>query len=1317
MKQLLTLALLCLAFASFGQERELYNTSQQKRLQNLSTELSTQQDVNYQKAFKIATEKKWQLNGNLKNDRFFKLYGIDETGHPLYLATESNAQAASTTRTDQFYSGGSLGLSLNGSSTSVKNKLGIWDGGAVLSTHQELISRVTQQDKTTGTNTHSTHVAGTMIAQGVSPLARGMAFGASLKAWDFTSDVSEMTAAASGLLVSNHSYGFLAGWSYDDTRNRWAWYGNTSISQTEDYKFGFYDSNTQSWDKIANNAPYYLIVKSAGNNRGETGPAAGQYYFLGSSSDTSAVVRSKNDGYDILATTSTAKNILTVGAVNSTNGKAPLQSSDINISSFSSWGPTDDGRIKPDIVAVGVNLFSSSDASNTSYTIYSGTSMSSPQAAGSILLLQELYAQKNDGLLMRSSTLKGLVLHTADDAGNVGPDYIYGWGLLNMEKAGKVILNADKSYDISERTLANGGSYSQKITASGKGALTATICWTDPEGAASSATVSNLNNRTPKLINDLDIRISDGTNTFLPFILNPDQPSAVATKGDNIRDNVEQILIPDAIPGKTYTITINHKNTLKNSTQDYALILSGIGGTEYCASVPTSTQSNIESVKLGDLTSAYQVSSLQTLPLEISVKGSTTKSIRVYIDWNANGTFDEATELAASSSDIAGVGVFKTTINTPAGLTIGNSTLMRIVAAEDLGSGTVSSCGSYAKGTTLDYRVEFIRPSTDIAVIDLIKPETNNFCASTTGAISVMLRNMGTSTQQNIPVTVNVSDGTGIVATLTGTYKNQLSPFSDITLLLDGSFSAKVGGNYSFEAKVNLVNDQDVSNNTKTFTRQVSASPTPTTALATVCEGATALSVKGTGTATLLWYDAPTGGNLLFTGNTGTFSNPSSASKVYVGVNDISGSVGPKDKYAFGGGSYYESFGPEPIIVTQTPLVIESARVYVGTAGKITFTIYRLSDSTPISSVTFNVTPTRTTSNATRTNNQLVDDLTDQGIVLPLNLAIPEAGTYILSQDCSDGASIYRSNLNANSTVSGAEIIGYPFAIPNVLSITGALFNGTTIKTGYYYAYDMKVKSYGCPSNRLEVPITTQAAPKVTISPSTTFSLCQDDSKLLTASTGTNFTYQWLLNGQTISGATSTTYSVDKSGIYSVKVTENGVCSGTSATVTASVVTPIVPQLKLDGGTLNLTSGLNPIWYLGGTILADATTNSIIPLKSGIYTAKVTDTNGCSVYSEIYNFTVTAIEQEVNTVESARIFPNPAPESFKVEYKSPQNPKYVYAEMINIFGVTVSSKELVKTNDTYSTEFDVSKQNSGTFFIRIYSENSVKVIPIVIGRN
>lgn len=1317
MKQLITFTFLLLAFISFGQERALYNSSQQKRLQGLSAELLTLQNTNYQKALKVATEKKWLLNGKLKNDRFFQLYGIDEAGYPLYLATESNAQAGITTRTDQFYAGGSLGLSLNGSSATVKNKLGIWDGGAVLATHQELTSRITQQDQTTGTNAHATHVAGTLIAQGVSPLARGMAFGASLKAWDFTSDNSEMTVAAADLLVSNHSYGFLAGWSYDEGRGRWAWYGNPSISATEDYKFGFYDTSTQNWDKIANSAPYYLIVKSAGNNRSEIGPGAGEYYYLGSSSDTSAVERSKNDGFDILSTTSTAKNILTVGAVNGTNGKAPLQSSDIRISSFSSWGPTDDGRIKPDIVAVGVNLLSSVNTSNTSYAVYSGTSMASPQAAGSVLLLQELYAQKNDGLLMRSSTLKGLVLHTADDAGNVGPDYIYGWGLLNMEKAGKAILNADKSYDISERTITSGANFTQRVIASGKGQLTATICWTDPEGTATSASAANLNNRTPKLVNDLDVRISDGTNTFLPYILNPDEPSALATKGDNIRDNVEQIIIPNAIPGKTYTITVSHKNTLKNGTQDYALILSGIGGAEYCASTPTTLQNSIEGVKLGDATSDYKIASSQTIPLELSLKGTATKKVNVYIDWNKNGAFEESTELAASSGELVGATIFKTTITAPGGLSIGNTTLLRIVVVENAGITKISSCGNYAQGTTQDYKLEFIRPTIDITVLDLIKPEINTFCASSAGTVSVSIRNVGTSSQQNIPVTVNVLDGTSLVTSLNGTYKNQLAPFGDAVIELDGSFTAKTGVSYTFEVKTNLSTDQDPTNNSKSFVRQVTASTAPTTALATICEGASALSVTGTESSTLLWYDAQTGGNLLYTGNSGTFIKPANADKIFVGVNDISGTVGPKDKYVFGGGTYYETFGPEPIIVTQTPLVIESARVYVGTAGKITFTIYRLSDSSPISSVTLDVTPTRTTANSTRTNNQLIDDPTDQGIVLPLNLSIPAAGTYVLSQECTEGASIYRSNLNANSTVSGADILGYPFTIPNVMSITGAVFNGALIKTGYYYTYDMKVKSYGCPSNRVEVPITTQAAPKVTISPSSSFSICQDDSKLLTASNGTNYAYQWLLDGQAISGATSATYSVSKTGTYRVKVTDNGLCSGTSAAVTGTVITPVIPQVRLEGGTLSLTSGSNPTWYLSGNIITNATSTSITPTATGVYMAKVTDVNGCSVFSEGYTFTITATDQEISSIESVNVFPNPAPESFKVVYNTPQNPKYVYAELINILGVTVSSKELAKSNNVFSAEFEVTKQSSGTYFLRIITENSVKVVPVVINKN
>jgi hypothetical protein len=159
----------------------------------------------------------------------------------------------------------------------------------------------------------------------------------------------------------------------------------------------------------------------------------------------------------------------------------------------------------------------------------------------------------------------------------MGPDYIYGWGLLNMEKAGKVILNTSKSNLLQEKSLAQGATSTQTVVASGQEPLRVTIVWTDPEGTITSTSASNLNNRTPKLINDLDVRVSDGTSNYLPFTLNPEKPSDLATTGDNIRDNIEQILINNPLPGVTYTITVSHKGTLTNSKQDFSLIVSGTG--------------------------------------------------------------------------------------------------------------------------------------------------------------------------------------------------------------------------------------------------------------------------------------------------------------------------------------------------------------------------------------------------------------------------------------------------------------------------------------------------------------------------------------------------------------------------------------------------------------------------------------------------------------------------------------------------------------------------------------------------------------------
>jgi hypothetical protein len=141
------------ATISFGQ-KDLYNNTQKQKLARVSEEITSQYNTNYQKALKVANQKGWKTEGDLGNGKIFRLNGIDETGHPLYIATESNANAGATTRTNQLYAGGSLGLSLSGSSDAVKNRLGIWDGGAVLATHQEFGTRVTQQDNASGGDLH-----------------------------------------------------------------------------------------------------------------------------------------------------------------------------------------------------------------------------------------------------------------------------------------------------------------------------------------------------------------------------------------------------------------------------------------------------------------------------------------------------------------------------------------------------------------------------------------------------------------------------------------------------------------------------------------------------------------------------------------------------------------------------------------------------------------------------------------------------------------------------------------------------------------------------------------------------------------------------------------------------------------------------------------------------------------------------------------------------------------------------------------------------------------------------------------------------------
>ena len=509
-----------------------------------------------------------QIRLNIDSD--IKLRSINDRGLPVYFTVE-NLNAARTVSTDDVWPGGSGGFSLTGSGTAV-GKLGVWDAGAVLATHQELNGRVTQVDSPSSTHYHSTHVAGTLIASGVQSAAKGMSYQANLTAYDWNSDNSEMaSAAAAGMNISSHSYGLITGWYYSGD---WYWFGDISISTTEDYGFGFYSSDAEAWDQIAYNAPYYTIVKSAGNDRNDNGPGpGGGHYVWDGGWVWSTAIRDPDggtDGYDCVSYAGNAKNIITVGAVDDITG-GYSNPSDVAMSSFSGWGPADDGRIKPDLVANGISLYSTLDDNNTAYGSLSGTSMSTPNLAGSLNLLVRHYEATHGGSTPRSSTMKAVVIQTADESGpNTGPDYMFGWGLMNTLKAAQAIkLDSSSTGIIIEDYLTNQGTDQYEFYSDGTEPLRFTLAWTDPAG---NSPTPSLNPTTPMLVNDLDLRlerIGPGT-LYYPYILNPSSPASAASTGDNTLDNVEQIFV-DSHPAGNYRLTVSHKGSLSTS-QYYSLV-------------------------------------------------------------------------------------------------------------------------------------------------------------------------------------------------------------------------------------------------------------------------------------------------------------------------------------------------------------------------------------------------------------------------------------------------------------------------------------------------------------------------------------------------------------------------------------------------------------------------------------------------------------------------------------------------------------------------------------------------------------------------
>jgi hypothetical protein len=425
---------------------------------------------------------------------------------------------------------------------------------------------------------HPSIVSGTLIANTTND-AKGLATAANIIAfdWDYTKSYIAEYALA-GINVACVPYGYAAGWAKID--GNWYWFGR--YGDSESYLFGFYSSISKEWDNISWNAPYLLIVKSAGNDyNSDNGIMDGGSYQVCKRNTcynlcdwenevyNGIPVQDGHKGYDCLSDFAVSKNLLVVGAVDE-NG---------NILGNSGRGPTDDMRVKPDLVAKGNNLFSTINTDPQAYDFSeNGTSYAVGSVAGGVaLLLQEQMKLYDGKVRFLSSTLKGLLIHTATDKGTPGPDYLYGWGIPDIAKcAGLIDANNQTGRHIHEFTFEEDDQavlFRVKKKEASKD-LKVTICWTD---AAGTPPPVSLNPTASVLVNDIDLRINRISDNllFYPWRINPSNPKGSALKNaDNSVDNVEQIVISDNST-EEYLVKIFPKIGKLSSKQTVSVIISG----------------------------------------------------------------------------------------------------------------------------------------------------------------------------------------------------------------------------------------------------------------------------------------------------------------------------------------------------------------------------------------------------------------------------------------------------------------------------------------------------------------------------------------------------------------------------------------------------------------------------------------------------------------------------------------------------------------------------------------------------------------------
>ncbi|HHG86260.1 MAG TPA: T9SS type A sorting domain-containing protein [Bacteroidetes bacterium] len=395
----------------------------------------------------------------------------------------------------------------------------------IIGPHIDYQGRADQSRVSLNNGQHGDHVAGIICGAGnLDPTRRGMAFGAQL-------DVYQVWNAVNAGATSNPNDGvMLTSTSYGNGCNA----GYTSFARTVDI--------------MARTTPTLLHVFSAGNSG-----QANCNYGAGS-------------GWgNITGGVKVGKNVLAVANLTANSALA----------NSSSRGPASDGRIKPDIAAKGTSVWST--VNTNSYANFSGTSMAAPGVTGTLAQLIHAYRSLNNGQDPKSALTKAVLLNTADDLGNPGPDFSYGFGQINAHRAVLTLENQTYFHD----SIAQGETDLFQVTVpSGTALMKVMVYWHDREASVNASTA---------LVNNLNFTVTDPGNTsYNPWILDPSPNSTAlnspATRGIDNLNNMEQVTLTNPATG-SYTFTVSGSN-IPQGPQEYFLVY------EFRSNAPTLTYPN-----------------------------------------------------------------------------------------------------------------------------------------------------------------------------------------------------------------------------------------------------------------------------------------------------------------------------------------------------------------------------------------------------------------------------------------------------------------------------------------------------------------------------------------------------------------------------------------------------------------------------------------------------------------------------------------------------------------------------------------------------